>query len=224
MLAAKEKKLRRIAAEIGRCRRCRRGGTGAAVPGEGSADARVVFIGEAPGREEARTGRPFVGRSGKLLRRMIREVGLTEAEVFITSPVHYLPVRGVPPREMVLHGREHLIAQLEVIDPDVVVLLGSTACRALLDGGTAITKLRGTAVNRDGRTYLITFHPAYALRFPEGRRLLARDFRRLQRMLAADRTAGRRPGDRRAIPGRTRHRAAAIVIAARVGRRPDAGH
>ena len=92
----KERALKALAAEITQCRSCRKGGSGKAVPGEGSAGARVVFIGEAPGREEAETGRPFIGRSGRLLRQSIREIGLAEEEVFITSPVHYLPDRGTP--------------------------------------------------------------------------------------------------------------------------------
>src|SRR5512139_1550662 len=117
----KEQSLHQIAEMITRCRFCRKGCTGKAVPGEGSADARVVFIGEAPGREEAKTGRPFVGRSGKLLRQTIREAGLSEDDVFITSPVHYLPDRGTPTKEMIRHGREHLFEQLAIIEPDIVV-------------------------------------------------------------------------------------------------------
>src|SRR5512136_2788816 len=124
--------LQRIAREIAACRSCRKGCTGKAVPGEGSADARVVFVGEAPGNEEAKTGRPFVGRSGKLLRQAVRDIGLDEAAVFITSPVHYFPDRGTPSQEMIRHGREHLLDQLSIIRPDIIVLLGNTACVALL--------------------------------------------------------------------------------------------
>jgi len=184
VISKKAKALRKIAEEISRCRHCRKGGTGKAVPGEGSADARIVFVGEAPGREEAKTGRPFVGRSGKLLRQAIRDTGLVEADVFITSPVHYLPDRGTPSKEMIRHGREHLFKQLAVIGPDVIVLLGNSACIALLDGKVEITKEHGTLLKKDGRSYFITVHPAYAVRFAKGKDMLLSDFARLKRLIA----------------------------------------
>lgn len=183
----KERALKRIAGEIAGCRSCRKDCTGKAVPGEGDADARVVFVGEAPGREEAKTGRPFVGRSGKLLRQTIRDVGLSEEEVFITSPVHYLPDQGTPSKEMIRHGREHLFAQLAVIEPDIIVLLGNTACTAILDTKVEIMKLHGTTVLKDDRTYFVTLHPAYAIRFTEGKKLFLRDFARLKRLIKAAR-------------------------------------
>ncbi len=176
--------LKRIAREIAACRACRRDCTGMAVPGEGSAEARVVFVGEAPGKEEARTGRPFIGRSGKLLREAIRGIGLDETAVFITSPVHYLPLRGTPSLPMIGHGREHLLKQLDVIQPEVIVLLGNTACVALLGAKVEITKHHGTIVEKDGRTLFITFHPAYALRCPEGKRLFLRDLKKLRTLLS----------------------------------------
>lgn len=172
----KEKELIKIAEEIEGCPLCKRWGEGRAVPGEGNPDAAIVFIGEAPGRQEAKTGRPFVGRSGKLLRAAINEVGLKEEEVFITSPVKYLPFRGTPSKENILHSREHLSKQLMIIDPKIVVLLGNTACVALLDRKVPIVKEHGAVVLEDGRRYFITFHPAYALRFPEGKKALLRDF------------------------------------------------
>jgi uracil-DNA glycosylase family 4 len=179
----KEKALKRIAHEIARCDLCKKGGTGKAVPGEGSPDARVVFIGEAPGKEEARSGRPFIGRSGKFLRQMIKEAGLNENNVFITSPVHYLPLRGTPAREMIIHGREHLFKQLSVIDPKIIVLLGNTACLSMLDRKVEITRAHGSMIEEEGRTYYVTFHPAYAMRFPEGKKQFIRDFRKLKRII-----------------------------------------
>jgi DNA polymerase len=179
----KERDLQRIAIEIGQCRTCKKGCTGRPVPGEGSAAARVVFIGEAPGKEEARTGRPFVGRSGKLLRQAIRDIGLDERDVFITSSVHYLPLSGKPTREMVVHGREHLFRQLEVIRPEVVVLLGKTACLALLGRTVEVAKDHGMVVRSGGRSCFITLHPAYAMRFPTARKQFLGDFRKLRRVL-----------------------------------------
>jgi uracil-DNA glycosylase family 4 len=175
--------LQSIAREISRCRACRKGGTGLPVPGEGSPDARIVFIGEAPGREESKTGRPFVGRSGRLLREMIGAIGLRDDEVFITSPVHYLPLQGTPTADMIGHGREHLFRQLAVIDPAVIVLLGATACRAVLDRRVEVAKLHGSTARSENRTCLITLHPAYALRFPKAKAEMLEDFRKLKRLM-----------------------------------------
>jgi uracil-DNA glycosylase family 4 len=180
---SKEKALKRIADEIARCPLCKKGGTGKAVPGEGNPDARVVFIGEAPGNEEARSGRPFIGRSGKFLRQKIIETGLNENKVFITSPVHYLPLRGTPAKEMIIHGRKHLFKQLSVIDPKIIVLLGKTACLAMLDRNVEITRAHGSTLQQEGRTYYVTFHPAYAMRFPEGKKQFIRDFKKLKRII-----------------------------------------
>lgn len=179
----KEKELARIAEEIRRCSLCKKWGTGKAVPGEGNPDAEIVFIGEAPGREEAKTGRPFVGRSGRFLRQVIKEIGLDEKDVFITSPVQYQPLRGTPSRENIFHSRNHLLKQLSVIDPNVMVLMGNTACIALLGKKVELIREHGTIIRKDGKTYLITFHPAYALRFPEGKKGFISDFRKLKRLI-----------------------------------------
>ncbi len=149
------------------------------VPGEGNPDARIVFVGEAPGRQEAKVGRPFVGRSGKLLRAMILKAGLSEKEVYITSPVKYLPLRGTPSQENILHAKIHLLKQLSIIRPEIIVLMGSTACLALLDRKVEMTKEHGSIIHEGGRTYLLTFHPAYAMRFPDGKEGFILDFRKL---------------------------------------------
>jgi DNA polymerase len=181
----KQKEISCIAAEIQECLLCKKGGTGKPVTGEGSPDALVMFIGEAPGREEAEIGRPFVGRSGKFLRTMIREIGLGENDIFITSPGHYRPLRRTPSRETVLHGREHTFRQLSIIDPKIVVLLGGTACLAMLDEKVDVVRKHGSLVRKNGRSYFITFHPAYAMRFPEGKKGFMRDFQKLKRLMGS---------------------------------------
>jgi uracil-DNA glycosylase len=181
----KKARLDRIAEEIRKCSVCKRWGKGNPVPGEGNPDAEIVFIGEAPGRTEAATGHPFVGRSGAFLRFMIRETGIDESDVFITSPVKYLPLSGAPLKENVIHGRDHLLKQLSVIDPKLIVLLGKTACAALLDRVISIAAEHGSVVRKDGRNYLITFHPAYAMRFPEGKRAFTADFRKLKKLIVS---------------------------------------
>lgn len=184
---SKEQSLRKISYEINRCALCKKGGTGKAVAGEGCASAAIVFVGEAPGREEAKIGRPFIGRSGKFLRTVIASIGLHEQDVFITSPVHYLPLRGTPTKAAIIHGRKHLLRQIEIIDPKIIVLLGNTACFAMLNGKRELSKEHGKIVRKEERTYLITFHPAYAMRFSDGKTKLISDFAKLKRMIKAAR-------------------------------------
>lgn len=179
----KKKALSEIADEIEACAMCRKWGEGKPVPGEGNPDADLVFVGEAPGRKEAKTGRPFVGRSGLLLRSAIQDIGLSEKDVFITSPVKYLPLRGTPTRGNILHGREHLMRQLSVIEPKILVLMGSVACRAVLERKVEVAKDHGSTVDVNGMRCLVTLHPAYALRFPDGKKAFLRDFKKLKRLL-----------------------------------------
>lgn len=176
-------KLKKIAGEIAKCRICKNASSGKAVPGEGSAHAAIVFLGEAPGRTEAATGRPFVGRSGQLLRTMIRSIGLREEDVYITSPVKYLPDRGTPTKAQIVHGRKHLYKQLDVIRPKIIVLLGKTAVTAMLDRPSAILQEHGRIVSTEGRTYVITLHPAAVLRFPKYKPLMVKDFKHVIKYL-----------------------------------------
>lgn len=179
----KSEELTKIARQIETCAECKIGKSGMAVPGEGNPDATIVFLGEAPGKTEARTGLPFIGRSGQLLRRVIRESGLMEEEVYITSPVKYLPDRGTPTKKDIAHGRVHLANQLDVIKPKIIVLLGATACYAILERIVPIMKEHGTFVEEDGRTYVVTLHPAAVLRFPKYAALMLADFQKLKELV-----------------------------------------
>lgn len=176
---SKQRALDAIALTIERCRECKKGKIGLSVPGEGNPDADIVFIGEAPGRQEAASGRPFIGRSGQLLRGLIRDSGLIGKNVFITSPVKYLPKRGTPSQKDIDHGRMHLFRQLDVIEPNIVVLLGNTACNAVLEEKRQVLKDHGTILERGGRKYLITIHPAAVLRFPKYKPIMLADFKKL---------------------------------------------
>lgn len=176
----KAKKLAEIAKEIDNCRICKEEKTGKAVAGEGNPDADIVFIGEAPGKTEAKTGRPFVGRSGQLLRKGMREIGLKEEDVYITSPVKYLPLRGTPTPKDIAHGRIHLRKQLEVINPKLIILLGSVAAKGVLEEKIPIAKEHGNTIQRDGKIYFLTYHPAAALRFPKLRQKFLEDLKHLQ--------------------------------------------
>lgn len=176
----KQKALDAISDKIRNCQVCKVGKSGVSVPGEGNPNADIVFVGEAPGKKEALTGRPFIGRSGQLLRSLIREVGLKEEDVYITSPVKYLPDRGAPSTSDIAHGKTHLEKQLDVIDPQIIVLLGNVATIGALSQKVQVKKEHGKIIEKDGRKYLVTLHPAAALRFPPLKKLLIEDFQKLQ--------------------------------------------
>ena len=187
----KQKELDKIALVIEKCEICKIGKSGKAVVGEGSPDAEVVFIGEAPGKNEALVGRPFIGRSGKLLRSMITSIGLDEKDVYITSPVKYLPDRGTPTSLDIAHGRIHLMKQLDIISPKFVVLLGRVAAEGVLQNPTSLKLRRARKVQvmkqhgeiieeKDGIKYFLTLHPAAAIRFQKNKPLFEADFRRLK--------------------------------------------
>ena len=180
----KAQELAHIADQIAKCRECKAEKSGKAVPGEGNPEADIVFLGEAPGRTEAATGRPFIGRSGQLLRKFIRGAGLREDDVFITSPVKYLPDRGTPTHAHIEHGRKHLTEQLAVIEPKSVVLLGATASCAMLGQVVAVVKEHGSVIKQDSRPYFRTIQPAAVLRFPKYSELLLEDFKKLKTLLS----------------------------------------
>lgn len=181
----KQKALDLIAKEIEVCKVCQENKIGKAVPGDGNPNADIVFIGEAPGKNEAKTGQPFIGRSGKLLRKMIREiVGLDdEKDVYITSPVKYLPEHGTPRPAEIAHGRIHLMKQFEVIEPKFIVLMGNVAVQGVLEEKIPVKSRHGEIIEKDGKKYFITLHPAAALRFQQLKKLLEEDFTRLKRLI-----------------------------------------
>lgn len=184
-MISKEKALNKIATEIAFCHKCQQGMSGLPVPGEGSVNAKLMFIGEAPGIEESKTGRPFIGRSGKLLTQMLLEIDLKRDQVFITSPVKYFPGRRAPTSQEIVHGHTHLLAQIAVIQPKIIVLMGTTAVKALLpDEIFHAVRDHGKIVKKASQTYFLTFHPAAALRSPKiWGGLMRDDFKKLQKFL-----------------------------------------
>jgi uracil-DNA glycosylase family 4 len=133
-----------------------------AVAGEGPSNARIMLIGEAPGEKEDLTGRPFVGRAGRLLDGLLAEAGLARSEVFITSVVKCRPPKNRKPRsdEMEICVNTYLRHQMELIGPKAICLMGNTASSAVI-GREGVTSIHGRVF--DGR-FLVTYHPAAVLR------------------------------------------------------------
>lgn len=181
----KNEKLKGIAEKIANCSICRKDTLGLPVVGEGDSDAQVMFVGEAPGKKEAETGRPFIGRSGQLLRKDIREIGLSEEDVFITSVCKYLPRKGTPSPTQIKHARIYLQQQIDIINPKIIVLLGSVACKGVLNMQISVAKHHGTIIVKDGRKCFITYHPAAAIRFRKNLIYFEQDFQRLKEILGA---------------------------------------
>ena len=153
------------------------------VPGEGSATAVVMLVGEAPGASEDRSGRPFVGNAGRLLDRLLEDAGLERAEVFITNVVKARPPGNRDPKaDEVAHHLPWLEAQLEVIRPKLLVPLGRHAL-ARFASDVKITQAHGSVIERDGRTLFPMFHPAAALRNPQLRATLHEDAKALRAAL-----------------------------------------
>lgn len=180
----KQKELDKITIQIQNCKTCKVGKSGIAVVGEGNPNADIVFIGEAPGKNEALIGRPFIGRSGKLLRSQIQSIGLKESNVYITSPVKYLPDSGTPSSNDIAHGRVHLMKQLEIIKPKMVVLLGRVAAEGVLQSRILVMKEHGKVIQENnGIQYYLTIHPAAAIRFVKFKKVLEEDFKKLKRLI-----------------------------------------
>jgi uracil-DNA glycosylase family 4 len=169
--------------EIAACRLCPLHATRRrACPGEGPERAAVMIIGEAPGREEDRQGRPFVGPAGRLLTDALEAAGIPRRRVYITNVVKCLPPSdggsAAPPREAVAACLRHLGREIAAVQPHIVVLAGATAARTLLDPSASITRLRGTVhfPGEWGAWVYPVCHPAYVLRAGPGSRA-EREFR-----------------------------------------------
>ena len=165
-----------------RCRLCK--GRTQVVFGVGSARARVMFVGEAPGADEDRIGEPFVGRAGQLLNSMLRAIGLKREDVYIANVVKCRPPGNRDPEDDEAGAcLPFLWRQIELIDPVVIVTLGKVAASRLVGTKAPISSYRGRWLKARGRAVLPTFHPAYLLRSPSAKAQAWADLKLLRRAL-----------------------------------------
>lgn len=159
-----EDSLEKVAAEVRGCPLCKLARTRKnAVPGEGQLAAKIMFIGEAPGRSEDEKGRPFVGAAGRILDDMLKKAGIERSQVFITNVVKCRPPGNrVPEEDESAACRPYLDRQIALVRPKVICILGRTAYSSLLGGGS-ITANRGKIVEKAGQKYFLTIHPAAAI-------------------------------------------------------------
>lgn len=181
--------LEQIRTELGECTRCKlhRERTNL-VFGTGNSDANLMFVGEAPGRDEDRQGIPFVGRAGQLLTNIIEAIGQQRDSVYIANVIKCRPPKNRNPEpEEVDTCEPFLFSQIDSVKPRVIVALGSFAFRTLLsDNKTPISKARGRVYDFRGAKLLPTFHPAYLLRNPSAKRDVWTDMKLVRSLLSGN--------------------------------------
>jgi uracil-DNA glycosylase family 4 len=183
--AAKAGKLEILAAQIRVCTKCPLCQSRTlAVPGDGAASARVMLIGEAPGREEDESGHPFVGAAGRFLDQVLEDAGITRSDLFITNIVKCRPPDNRTPRvsEVETCASNYLFEQIEIINPALIVLLGGVAAKKML-GVKSVNEARGRVIDRDGRKYLVGYHPAVRFYREDLGEKVKEDFALLKRVL-----------------------------------------
>ena len=171
-----------IWADIGECMRCPLCQSRTRiVNSEGNRTARLMFVGEAPGADEDATGRPFVGRAGQLLNKIIEAIGLKRDDVMIGNVNRCRPPQNrTPTLSEAATCKPFLLREIAVVQPEVIVVLGNTAMKNLLDTKEGITKLRGKFQDYRGIKVMPTFHPAYLLRDPSKKREAWEDMKKVR--------------------------------------------
>ena len=189
-LAKSTETFEQIHAEIGPCTRCplhlERTHV---VHTEGNRKARLMFVGEAPGADEDAQARPFVGRAGQLLTKIIEAIGLKREEVLIGNVNRCRPPGNrAPTTDEATTCKPYLLREIAVVQPEVIVVLGNTAMKNLLDTREGITRLRGIFQDYKGIKVMPTFHPAYLLRDPSKKRETWEDLKKVRDYLDSHRS------------------------------------
>ena len=179
----KDDSLLKIREDLGECTRCKlHKGRNKIVFGDGNPKAQLVFVGEGPGADEDMQGLPFVGRAGKLLTQMIEAMGLQRKDVYICNVVKCRPPENrAPEPDEVSTCSPYLMRQIDSIHPKVIVCLGATAAKTILNTTRGISQFRGEWLEWRGHKLMATYHPAYLLRNPPAKADVWKD---LQKVMA----------------------------------------
>jgi uracil-DNA glycosylase family 4 len=180
-------KLETISKKVKVCEKCKLCETRiSAVPGKGNFDAEVIFVGEAPGKNEDIHGEPFVGAAGKRLDMILENTGIERKNVYITNIVKCRPPKNrVPSKQEEDACIDFINKEIEIINPKIICVMGNTAYGTLLDG-KEITKNHGKIVEKDGRKFFVTFHPAATIYNQKLVEELKNDFRKLAEFLGIE--------------------------------------
>jgi uracil-DNA glycosylase len=173
--------LKEVRAELGDCKRCKLHRTRRTlVFGEGNEKATLMFVGEGPGYDEDVQGRPFVGKAGQLLTKIIESIQLRREEVYIANIVKCRPPQNRNPEpDEISACRPFLLKQIGAIRPRIICALGTFAAQSLLQTGEKITSLRGRLFDLDGIRVIPTYHPAFLLRNPERKKEVWEDMKQI---------------------------------------------
>jgi DNA polymerase len=180
--------LNEIRGELGDCRRCKLHRTRRTIVfGEGNEKAKLMFIGEGPGYDEDVQGRPFVGKAGQLLTKIIQSIHLQREEVYITNIIKCRPPQNRNPEpDEIQSCHPFLQKQIQSIQPKMICALGTFAAQTLLSTGAKITSLRGRVFELSGIKVLPTYHPAFLLRNPERKREVWEDMKQISGWMASE--------------------------------------
>jgi len=178
--------------ELGDCKRCKLHRTRKTIVfGEGNEEARLMFIGEGPGYDEDVQGRPFVGRAGQLLTKIIESINLSREEVYIANIIKCRPPQNRNPEPDEIEScNPFLMKQIRVIQPRIICALGTFSAQTLLKTNTKITALRGKLYELEGIKVIPTYHPAFLLRNPERKREVWEDMKKIEELLNNSRANG----------------------------------
>lgn len=183
----KQALLDEIKQKYNQCSRCPLAtqGRSQVVFGIGNPNSELMFVGEGPGRDEDKQGKPFVGRAGQLLTKIIEAMKLTRDDVYISNVVKCRPPenRTPLPNESEVCKKLILFKEIEIIKPKIICALGATALQGLMGPGVSISKVRGTFLKFNGLLVMPTYHPAYLLRNPDAKRDVWEDMKKILEQL-----------------------------------------
>ena len=179
-----EKKLQKIKKQVTQCTKCELSETrNNSVPGKGNFKSDVIFVGEAPGKNEDMNGEPFIGIAGKKLTIALENAGITRDKVYITNIVKCRPPKNrVPTTDERNTCQNYLEKEIEIIKPKIICILGNTAFNSLLNG-KEIIKFRGKVVRKNNQMYFLTIHPAATIYNQKLINILKKDMKKLFKVI-----------------------------------------
>ncbi|MGQ9646680.1 MAG: uracil-DNA glycosylase [Thermodesulfobacteriota bacterium] len=180
--------LKEIRKELGDCKRCKLHRTRRTIVfGEGNENAKLMFVGEGPGYDEDVQGKPFVGKAGQLLTKIIESIQLKREEVYIANIIKCRPPQNRNPEPDEIEScSPFLMKQIQAVQPKIICALGTFAAQTLLGTDAKITSLRGRAFGLGGIKILPTYHPAFLLRNPDKKREVWEDMKQIAEWLAKE--------------------------------------
>ena len=198
----KREKLKEFFLDIRECEECILHSTRTKfVFGSGSAEAKIMFVGEAPGKNEDLQGLPFVGRAGDILDKLLASIGMKRSQVFIANVLKCRPPGNRDPQvEEISICKDYLFNQIDIIDPRIICTLGKYSTQLILDTKQGITGLRGKIFQRDGRLVLPINHPAAVLYTPSRMDILREDFSRIKGLIDSGYRISPEAGEKEKFP------------------------